>query len=178
MNMKIWDKNSPPTADTLKEIFSIMTEAFPPCERHDFAGFSAEFRESEFHSLCCAEDKLVGFINYWDFGEFVFLEHFAVASEFRGTGTGTKLLSEFLGIIGGRLLVLEAEPTTAGNTAQRRQAYYKRLGFSANPYPYVQPPMSKDEPPVPLDILSLPTVLSEEQFSFVRDTLYKRVYHV
>ncbi len=159
-----------------QEIYSVMSEAFPACERKNREDFLAQFSQSHFFSLCAIRGgELAGFLNFWDFGQFVYIEHFAVRQSLRGGGTGTALLSHVQKSVN-KPIVLEAEPANLGETAVRRLEYYRRCGFCNNPYPYIQPSMQAGEPPVPLVIMSSPKPLSEQEFACVRDKLYSDVY--
>ncbi len=159
-----------------EEYYALMEQAFPANERHTAKGHLAEFDAPEFHSLCYVPDGLHGFINYWELDGFVYVEHFAVQPELRGQGIGAALMAELREKVGNVPLVLEAEPPYDGAMAQRRIAFYERMGFRLNPYEYIQPAMSKGESPVPLVIMSLPEALTEMEFIAIRDTMYRVVY--
>lgn len=159
-----------------EEYFALMEQAFPANERHTAKGHLAEFDAPEFHSLCYVPDGLHGFINYWELDGFVYVEHFAVQPELRGQGIGAELMTELRTRVGNVALVLEAEPPQDSMMAQRRIAFYERLGFKLNPYEYVQPAMAKGESPVPLVIMSSPKMLTEVEFIYMRDTMYRVVY--
>lgn len=175
-NLLVLGKNSPPSGEMLEQIYSLMERSFPSSERHSLRVFSGQFAREEFRSLCLWDGALYGFLNLWDFGEFVYFEHFAVEPSLRGRGTGTMLIKEALRLCGGKIVVLEAEPRELGETAERRLSFYGRIGFKENPYPYIQPSMQEGEPPVPLVILSAPDILDEAGFMSVKNTLYRQVY--
>jgi hypothetical protein len=65
-------------------------------------------------------------------------------------------------------------PTTA--IAQRRIEFYKRMGFTTNPYSYIQPSYHNDGNSLPMIIMSL-SPLSVSTFAEVKQCLYSEVYH-
>ena len=156
--------------------FSLMEEAFPSSERRTAQGHRAEFNSPMFNSICYMPDRIYGFINYWEFEDFVYVEHFAVQPELRGKGIGASLMEELRCRVGNKILVLEAEPPQDSDIARRRICFYERLGFMLNPYEYIQPAMSKGEQPIPLVIMSSPKALTEKEYSTIRDTIYLYVY--
>ncbi len=160
------------------EMFSIIERSFPPDERRKKAEHLAEFNSGFFRSLCLCGEKLVGFLNFWDLDDFVYIEHFAVDPSFRGNGTGTAIMNKALELNQGRLKVLEAEPPELSEIAFRRIAFYKRLGFIPNPNVYWQPPITSGEPPVKLSLLSTPTLLTQGEYSAIQAAIYREVYKV
>lgn len=178
MNVTIYSGGNPPPTEIFDSLFELMKRSFPACERRTKAEHMAEFERPQFRSLCyCPKGKITGFMNYWEMEDFLYLEHFAVSPELRGRGIGAKLAEELKKLAGG-LIVLEAEPSEQSDMAERRTRFYERLGFSVNPYDYMQPPISANQPPVPLRILTYPRAVSEKEYLKVRDGLYTKVYRV
>ncbi len=160
------------------EMFSIIERSFPPDERRKKAEHLAEFNSDFFRSLCLCGEKLVGFLNFWDLDDFVYIEHFAVDPSLRGKGTGTAIMNKALELNQGRIKVLEAEPPELSEIAFRRIAFYKRLGFIPNPNVYWQPPITAGEPPVKLSLLSTPSLLTQGEYSAIKAAIYREVYKV
>lgn len=170
-------RNLPPSA-LFDSLFYLIERSFPACERRTKAEHLAEFERPQFRSLCyCPDGKLTGFMNYWDMENFVYLEHFAVSPELRGKGIGAALAEELKKLSRG-LIVLEAEPSEQSDTAKRRMGFYERLGFTVNPYDYIQPPISDNQPPVLLRLMTYPKAISESEYLNIRGELYSHVYGV
>lgn len=177
-NITIYSKDNMIEESVFEEVWKLMALSFPSDERWDRDGFLSEYENAEFRSLVYRpDDKLGGVMDFWDFGSFIYIEHFAVQPQLRGQGIGAALMAELSHIADGRMYLLEAEPPQDSDIAARRIAFYERLGFALNSYEYIQPAMGKDEHPVPLVIMSAPSALSEEQFVAARDKMYERVYH-
>lgn len=175
---KIFNSENPIPEALFDEMFSIIERSFPSNERRRKAEHLAEFNSGFFRSLCLCGERLVGFLNFWDFADFVYIEHFAVDPQLRGKGTGTAIMNKALELNPTRTKVLEAEPPELSDTAFRRIGFYKRLGFLQNPMEYWQPPITANEPPVMLSLLSTPALLSKSEYAEIQGTIYREVYKV
>lgn len=177
-NIVIYSKSNMIERRMFNQLFSLIQLSFPTSERRNYAGHLGEFSEDRFRSICYIPDVLKGILNYWDFGDFIYIEHFAIAPELRGQGTGSALMGELRTIVGNRTLVLEAEPPADSDIAARRIAFYERLGFVLNEYDYIQPALIEGEEPIPLVIMSAPDKLTEKEYIKIRDRLYNEVYKI
>ncbi len=175
-NITIYSKENRIDTQLFNQMFALLEQSFPTSERRNYAGHLAEFSAPQFHSICYIPDKLQGFLNYWDFGDFIYIEHFAVQPQLRGQGTGSRIMEHLRSVAGDKLMVLEAEPPSDSEIAARRVVFYNRLGFELNSYNYIQPAMMEGEQPIPLVIMSTPRGLTESEYIYIRDTMYREVY--
>lgn len=129
-------------------VLELYNSAFPVDERRlyrdvrDFRAF-AESRIGKFYILVAETDdsNFMGFISFWKFEKFVYVEHFAVVEDFRGIGVGTALL-EALSQLAGDELLLEVELPVDDLTC-RRVRFYEKSGFRLfDGFRYIQPPYS------------------------------------
>jgi hypothetical protein len=66
------------------DAWRIYEEAFPKKERRDLDAQKALFLSREYHFLVIRDvEEIVAFLAYWDFQDFVFIEHFAVTPKKR-----------------------------------------------------------------------------------------------
>lgn len=148
-----------PSAPDLEGIRRLYLDAFPPAERRPWESISAGGSTPLLMAIKSDDDALLGLLSFWDFVDFVYIEHLAVDPAQRGAGVGAaalKLLRESCG----RPLLLEVEPPADDNpTAARRIAFYRRNGFDVLPYPYIQPPYAPGLPPVPLLLMATDTAI-------------------
>lgn len=80
-----------PESAILNQIEMLYVGSFPPVERRAFANVKVLLEKDNvpFHIIAATEgDELVGFLSYWDFGTFRYIEHFAVDVKKRGNGIG------------------------------------------------------------------------------------------
>ena len=141
-------------SNSLKFIEHIYTESFPPDERRDFSDVIRLLEENDdfFIVLLSDENKAVGFISYWEWNDFSYVEHFAVDSSCRGSGYGATAMTELLKLINNPA-VLEVEKPL-DDISQRRIRFYERLGFVLCTRPYTQPPYSPEKQPLELYLMS------------------------
>lgn len=122
------------------------------------------------------KECFAGFITWWDFGEFVYGEHFAMLPECRGAGIGGEVIDRFVAEAG-RPVILEVELPT-DEMSRRRIGFYERHGFAVCDAEYVQPPYDAGGGGVPMRLMSHGVTLDAAMFARVRDTLYAEVYGV
>ena len=161
-------------------IWQLMVESFPYEERRSRDDQKRVLDHPDYHLkvLRDANRDLVGFISYWMFPRFLFVEHFAISSAFRNKGLGAQLFKEHcLRPYAGRLIILEVERPDY-ELAKRRIGFYERLGFKLNPFTYMQPSYHVESEELPLLLMSYPVVLDYSLFKEVRAHLYKNVYKV
>ncbi len=152
-------------------VYDAMEEAFPYEERRDREGARALLTEPCYYIFHAIKDgKRVGFITVWELEGFAFAEHFVIYPAYRNRGYG----AEVMGLLQARYpyIVLEVEhPNTP--LAARRLAFYGRLGFAVNEYPYLQPSYHGGAG-VPLVLMSYPVALSCPDE--IKRRIYKEVY--
>lgn len=176
---RIYDMENPMTREQYAALFEIMEYSFPPCERRDFDEQFSEFQKPQFRSMVLESSenplRILGFMNYWELSGLVYLEHFAVAREFRRRGIGGRLM-EHLRENHDVPVILEVEPPETSEYAARRIRFYEHLGFFANDFEYYQPPYRADEAPLRLILMSGEKPLSPEDFVRARDVIYSDAY--
>lgn len=102
-----------------------------------FSGIAAEERNGDPGT----DYRFIGFLSYWTFKGFIYIEHFAVDPELRGKRIGTEMLDYLFSTIGENVLIEVERPET--EEARRRIAFYERNGFRLHDdIHYVQPPYS------------------------------------
>ncbi len=156
-------------------IRKIYTDSFPEEERREWNCLVQLLEgDSPFEiSVIRHEGRCVGFISYWTFDKFVYIEHFAIENKVRNCGLGSHSLSEFKAMHSSMPIVLEAEHPD-DEMSGRRLGFYGRNGFSILSKEYIQPPYSANLPSVPLYLLvAQDNGLDAEQ---VARTLHRYVY--
>ncbi|HLP06433.1 MAG TPA: GNAT family N-acetyltransferase [Paludibacter sp.] len=162
--------------DYFPEMFALYVAAFPKSERRSWAGFAREVDdEKRFHANAIVYNgEFAGFFNYWDFGHFVYVEHFAIIPRLRSQKIGTRVMHAFME----RMplpIVLEVEmPNNAG--AIKRIRFYSSIGFRVLSHHYAQPPYEGDGFLSPMLLMSSALPYAGSHYESIRDTLYKNVY--
>lgn len=157
-------------------IYALMAISFPESELRTYEE-QKKLLDHPRYRLCLETDQegdVIGVLAAWELSAFRFVEHLAVDPGKRSGGIGRRLLTHYLAEKS-TPVVLEVEPP-AGELEQRRIAFYGRLGFHLNDYPYAQPPLRPGQKPLPLLLMSYPQPLADEQLRLYRDTLYREVY--
>jgi ribosomal protein S18 acetylase RimI-like enzyme len=159
-------------------IHELYHSAFPANERRPWAEMELlEMNEKRFTIKSISRDgTFCGFITSWNFDDFVYVEHFAVADIVRGKGVGSEIIDDFCNAAQ-RPVVLEVE-TPKTTQAIRRIAFYERHGFKVVSQTYMQPPYDKKSFYLPMLLMCNDSTFGEKHFSRIKNTIYTEVYGV
>ena len=150
-----------------KEIYTV---SFPIHEQRTEAQQQAAFADDHYHLLVLIEsDNLLSFIAYWDFSDYVYIEHLAVNPQFRGQEIGSKMLIAFAEKVE-KTVLLEIDPLV-DDISKKRLRFYKKLGYMVNPYEHFHPAYNPDYLPHQLLLLSHDIELVQSQFDKFSDDL-------
>lgn len=103
-----------------------------------------------------------GILLYWDAGDFLYVEHFAILPQLRGQRYGQRALE--LLRAQGKTVILEIDPP-ADAVSVRRKGFYERAGYRANPFAHVHPPYREGFAGHPLVVMSCPRALTEAEYA-------------
>lgn len=124
-----------------------------------------------------ADGNRAGLITTWNFGKFIYVEHFATEPHLRGKGIGIHTL-KLLSSLSALPIVLEVEPEHTSPDAVRRIRFYERAGFHTWQTPYIQPPYSQGKNSLPMNLMAHDLEETPECTQIVKALLYKHVYKV
>ena len=158
----------------------LLQSAFPEDERRDDDQQRAYTdRNHKFHCLLIRDfETPIGVITYWDFTDFIYIEHFAVHENFRNGGIGGQAIALFLKATS-LPVILEAEmPLVKGDLTHRRIAFYRRAGFSLRKMAYKQPPYRDGDGWLPMKLMTFGRFKWLRMADMIRDTIYREVYGV
>lgn len=117
--------------------------------------------------VCLLDGALAGLILYWDFGAYIYVEHFCVEPSLRGHGLGTLILAELARQ--NKTIILEIDPLV-DDASVRRKGFYERCGYVANAFAHVHPPYQAANRGHELIVMSYPHAISQSEFdSFTLD---------
>lgn len=156
----------------------LITAAFPPEEYRPLEELRlyTDSKPHFYNNIIFHHDTLVGFITYWDFGKFYYVEHFAVDPAQRNGGHGKNVLNHLCELLQ-HPIVLEVEMPEE-EMAQRRINFYKRQGFALWEKPYLQPPYRPGDDYLPMLLMAHGNLECERDFETVKNSIYREVYNV
>ncbi|MCE5330765.1 MAG: GNAT family N-acetyltransferase [Bacteroidales bacterium] len=158
------------------DVYKLYVETFPVSERRSWASLESVLNnENRFNIFALMhENQFVGFISYWKFERFYYIEHFAILPHFRNHKLGSEAMAELVSQVN-MPVVLEVEmPRTV--EAARRIHFYERLGFYVLSNYYMQPPYDGVSFLLPMLIMSNDYHFANKHFNLIKNTLYKEVY--
>ncbi|MBQ2857092.1 MAG: GNAT family N-acetyltransferase [Bacteroidaceae bacterium] len=153
---------------------ALLETAFPLQERRDSTWQRRNVNDNPlFHNILITDDEHpVGLLTYWDFKDFIYIEHFAIDHRLRNNGYGQQTLS-VLKEQTKLPIVLEAEEPTDELT-KRRIGFYRRQGFILQDFSYQQPPYRPEDKWFPMKLMTFGIV----NMANARDIIYREVYQV
>ncbi|WP_293716541.1 GNAT family N-acetyltransferase [uncultured Parabacteroides sp.] len=145
------------TSDALlyKAFRAIYDVSFPVFEQRTEIQQKDALTDNRYHLDCyVGKDTglLQGFIAYWRFDRYTYVEHFAIHPDRRGKGLGGLILNNLIDQESGRVL-LEIDPVV-DNISAARLRFYQSYGFVENPFPHIHPAYRSEYPDHSLVVLS------------------------
>ena len=122
-------------------------------DEHHLDSFIKE-KGGKFHAFAAKDgDLFFGFLSYWTFQGYIYIEHFAVNPSQRGKRIGTLMLNHLIKEVGPDILIEVEHPDTEDNI--RRIKFYERNGFRRrDEIEYMQPPYTPGKSPVKLLLMT------------------------
>lgn len=156
----------------------LLTTAFPKEERRELA-LQREYTDNNplfFNNIILDKDIPVGFITYWKFEDYYYIEHFAIHPSQRNGGYGKKVLEHLHKTLNAPI-VLEVELPN-DEMSIRRIGFYERVNYKLWKNEYSQPPYRKGDDYLPMHLMVYGDLYSEKDFDRIKYNLYKEVYLV
>ncbi|MDE6400976.1 MAG: GNAT family N-acetyltransferase [Muribaculaceae bacterium] len=137
----------------------LYNEAFPPEERREYkdethlANF-IKMKGGKFHAFSVKDgDLFLGFLSYWTFEGYTYVEHFAIIPQQRGKNLGSEMLHHLFKEVSPDVLLEVEKPDD--DISRKRIRFYQKNGFKIREeFDYVQPPYSPDKKPVPMLLMT------------------------
>lgn len=155
----------------------LLVDSFPPEEYRQLEQLR-EFtdRTGNFHNNIIFDDDLpIGFITYWDFGNFYYVEHFATNPALRNGGYGKRYAG-----ISMRLLktphCTRSGASLVEEMAKRRIGFYQRQGFVLWKKDYRQPPYKPGDHFLPMYLMVHGNLDPEKDYEDIKHKLHTVVY--
>lgn len=163
--------------DFRHEIEQLYLSAFPPEERRPLNKFWQNIDSGKVKCHVFAENnRFAGFLTIWDLGDFFYGEHFAICSELRSQGIGSKSFAKIVEELD-KPFMFEVEPPTNA-LAQRRIGFYERLGCKMCNRMYIQPAYSSELKGLELRLMEHGENLLGTEFDKVVKTIHHNVYGI
>ncbi len=158
-----------------EEIWQIYQASFPPFEqrtlKHQQTAFSSQ---NYFLDAFTENNQLIGFIAYWTFETYCYIEHFAVHQKFREKGYGKAILQNLQEISSGKLIILEIDPLD-DEQSRKRWKFYQNMGFMMNEIDHFLPEYQPGYGNIQLHLLTWPSLIHPELYQKFNTHLHKIV---
>lgn len=154
----------------------LLTATFP---REEYRDLDEQRKNTignkNFHLMLATENnRNVGFINYWELGEFCYVEHLATQPALRGKGIGLQILEQ-LKMVAEKIVLEVEEPID--ELTNRRIKFYQRAGFDISPLPYRQPPYRAGDGTLPMRLMFCGCPADEAHHARAKENIYNYIYN-
>jgi ribosomal protein S18 acetylase RimI-like enzyme len=159
----------------INQMLSLYCESFPFYERRtpeQLLEMLSDIEEMELDLLKDGE-TFVGLMVIWNFGQFTYLEHFAIDTTLRGKSYGSQAIGQLMNR--SERLLFEVEPAT-GQQSEKRIAFYLRNGFQTLDFIYHQPPYRRGDNTFRMHLLSNNSDWTQEQLTLAAELIKEQVY--
>ncbi len=145
------------------EIYKILENSFEPFLHRGYERQKKLLNHEKYNVITYEENgKILGFLSYWYLDEnTLFVEHFAVNPEKRGSGIGKSLFNDFLKLDGDKILEVEPPHTEID---KKRIKLYENFGLIFHENEYYQPIYNEGDSKTRLHIMSTKK-LNEQEFN-------------
>ena len=157
---------------------SLLVTTFPANEYRelDQLRMHTDLNETFHNNIIYDNDVPIGFLTYWEFDLFYYVEHFAIHPQSRNGGYGQKVL-DFICHSLSLPIVLEVEHPTE-EMAKRRIGFYRRSGFTIWENDYQQPPYKKGDGYLPMYLMINGSLDETRHYPIIKSKLYQTVYQM
>jgi ribosomal protein S18 acetylase RimI-like enzyme len=159
----------------LAALLTLYSSAFPSHERRDYVSLLNLLDNPDMFFMAVKQKKeLAGFLIFWNFTDFRFIEHFAIFPEKRGACIGSQCLLQFIEMAHKPVYIEIEQPID--QISRRRIAFYQRHDFSVQNIFYAQPPYYENGPFIPMLLMSNLYSASIEAVEKAIFAIYENVY--
>lgn len=159
----------------LEDLLPLYQDSFPREERRELRELLKMLDDTEMYfTSVTVESQLVGFVIFWKFAGFLYIEHLAIFLNRRGKGIGEGVL-RWLQKEGSPILLEVEIPFDEEGT--QRVAFYNKSGFSSLPVDYRQPPYREGESLLPMMLFSDRSEWAPEVLNRAIELFQYRVYN-
>ncbi len=145
------------------EFLSVYSISFPIFEQRVKEQHIYAFNQPNYNVNCYIENNsFIGFIVFWDFDSYIYIEHLAIHPDRRGQNYGSLVLNQFIEQ-NEKSIILEIDPLV-DDISVKRYHFYKHLGFIKNNHKHTHPAYREGFQDHELIILSTQKVLSKKEY--------------
>lgn len=162
-----------PKCELFIKTMKIYKDSFPVEETRRYNDHINALKDEAFHhDAIMVNEKLVGFMTYWEVNDSVYLEHFAIDEILRGKSYGTKALNMLKEKWGKIILEIEKPVDLITN---RRKAFYENECFILNDHNHEPLAYRYGNPQGLLLIMSYPKILSIDEYNSFKEFQDNRI---
>ena len=158
--------------DKMWEVYSY---SFPEHEKRKLENQLEALKNNKCRIDAYTEDDIfIGFVIYWIYPTYIYIEHFALSEQVRQGGKGTAIITELIERYKELPIILDIDPVV-DSISERRRNFYFRLGFLQSAHQHLCPPYKEGELPFELLLLTTKQELTESEYKGIKESLYNEM---
>ena len=167
-------------SELLYGVWEIYQNSFPKSELRTLSNLR-EVMQGEYCKVVAYhhDGSVVGFIVYWEYSSFAYIEFFAVSQEKRSGGYGSYIINDFISDFRHKPIILEID-NICDDISKRRFDFYVREGFILNDFKHTTTAYDNINETLKLHILTYQELISREQYdefySILVDDIMSNIY--
>ncbi|SFB30384.1 GNAT family N-acetyltransferase [Clostridium frigidicarnis] len=155
--------------------WKIYINSFPLFEQRKIEDQIEILKDYRYHCIVvCEEESIIGILFYWEWDNYIYIEHLAISSDLRGRNYGSKILKEFCK--NNKCIILEIDPPV-DDISIKRLKFYSNLEFRLQEFDHVHPPYRKGYKGHNLKVLGYNIILSKRNYddfnTFLKEEIMK-----
>lgn len=153
------------------KFWEVYQYSFPPHEQRTLKSLVGTLKGGKCSIEAYIEgDSFIGFIIYWQYPTYIYIEHFALSKESRGAGKGSEILRSLIERHVGKSVILDIDPIE-DEISRRRREFYLRLGFIQNSHHHMYPPYRAGDKEFELILMTTTAELSTSEYQLFMERL-------
>lgn len=153
--------------EEFSDFWDLYESSFPMIEKRTIEQEEVILANSFYHlDVFYDEDNFIGFLSYWEFDAYLYVEHFAINNIFRGCGFGNTLLRQLINRTK-KVIILEIDPVV-DEVSKSRLHFYETIGFVKNAFDYRVPSYQNKSQWYDLVIMTYPRLITQNELDIFR----------
>ena len=150
--------------ELLSGVWTIYENSFPQSEMRTLSNLR-DVMQGEHCKIAAyhVNGDVIGFIVYWEYSSFVYVEFFAVSNLKRNGGYGSYIIRDFIEDFKSKPIILEID-NICDDISKRRHGFYVREGFLLNDFKHAPTAYNDINDTLNLHIMTYQQLISQEQY--------------
>lgn len=160
--------------ELLSGVWDIYQKSFPPTEMRTLTNLKNILQGDHCRLVSYNDgDSVVGFILFWEYEHFIYIEFFATNPEMRNSGMGSYILRDFISEQT-KTIILEIDQIS-NDISRRRCGFYQREGFILNSFTHTPPAYNNKNVNLDMHIMVYGREITQQEYDNFNKILIQEI---